>query len=89
MSENVVALGTVQDRKRKRLETLLEGILTEVRNDEITEFAAVLAYGPTDVTMVSARLDGEDPDLFHVAGLLHYGSQIAGTAATTDYYDEE
>jgi hypothetical protein len=89
VSENVVGLETAQERKKKRMERLLEGILQEVREGDIKEIAAVLVYGTEDVTMVCGQQSGDDMDLFHAAGVLQYGAQVATAAATTVFEDEE
>ena len=89
MTENVVPLETAEARKRKRLELMLEGILKEVRAGEIEEFVGVLMYAPDDPVMLCGRRDGERVDLFHAAGVLQHGAQIATVAATTGFEDED
>jgi hypothetical protein len=89
VSENVVGLETAQERRKKRMERLVEGILEEVRDGEIKEIVAVLVYEVEDVTMVCGQQDGEDMDLFHAAGILQYGVHVATAAATTDFVNED
>lgn len=86
---NVKTLETAQQKKERRMEALVEGILEEVRDGSVVEIAAVVIDANGDVMMFCGQESGDDVGLFHVAGLLTHGAQIATMAATTHFADKE